>query len=132
MSDVETMIKLATKARSQAYSPYSNFSVGCCIKTKEDNLYAGCNIENASYGLTLCAEACAICNMISSGDKDITDVVILTESGKLCAPCGSCRQQLHEFSSPNTKVHLCVGTTVIETLSMDALLPLAFDAKMLR
>ncbi|MDQ2995289.1 MAG: cytidine deaminase, partial [Pseudomonadota bacterium] len=88
MSYRETMIERATAAMQFAYSPYSNFKVGACIRTDDDQYFTGCNIENISYGLTICAEACALSNLISTGDHHIAEVAITCSTIEICGPCG--------------------------------------------
>lgn len=126
---VENMISKAHQALSSAYAPYSKFTVASCICTDTNNLYTGVNVENGSYGLTLCAEACAICCMVASGEQHIQSMVILAGDNKLCSPCGACRQRIHEFSTQNTIIHLCNSTSIFQSLSLNELLPLAFDFK---
>jgi cytidine deaminase len=91
------VIKKALLARKNSYSPYSKYSVGSAIKTKDGKIFYGTNIENASYGMTICAERAAICSAVSRGEKDITHVVVATIDGK-GSPCGACRQVLNEFN----------------------------------
>lgn len=121
------MIEKAYSALNNAYAPYSKFTVASCICTDKNNLYTGINIENSSYGLTVCAEACAICHMIVAGEKTIKSMVILAGTNLLCPPCGACRQRIHEFSSPDTQIHLCNKDTILQSLTINELLPLAFD-----
>ena len=90
----------------RAYAPYSNFKVGCGIVTEDGQLYLGCNVENASYGLTLCAESGAISSMLADGGKCIDAVVIVSHADKPCTPCGACRQRLWEHGTAQTKVFL--------------------------
>ena len=121
------MIEQAVTVLPFAYAPYSKFSVASCICTDKNNLYTGVNVENSSYGLTVCAETSAICNMVTAGEQRIKSIVVLAGTNLLCSPCGACRQRIHEFSTPETQVHLCNATTVLHTFSIDELLPLAFD-----
>lgn len=123
------MIAEAYGALQFAYAPYSKFKVACCICTDTDNLYTGVNVENGSYGLTICAEGSAICKMISAGEQHIKSLVLLASSNLLCSPCGACRQRIHEFSDSNTIVHLCNKDSILHSLTIDKLLPLAFDFK---
>lgn len=90
----------------RAYAPYSNFKVGCGIVTESGQLYLGCNVENASYGLTLCAESGALSSMLAHGETRIAAVVIVAHADTLCTPCGACRQRLWEHAIPSTKVFL--------------------------
>lgn len=123
---IKTMIDKAVNALTHAYAPYSNFSVACCICTEDDILYTGVNVENASYGLTSCAEASAICQMVTSGHRSIKAMVILAGDNNLCPPCGGCRQRIYEFSNPETLIHLCNKELIQQTFTMDNLLPMAF------
>lgn len=95
----KTIIKLlaeARKARGFSYAPYSNFHVGAAVISKDGRIFRGCNIENASYGLTICAERVAIFNAISSGVRDIVAIALSCDDD--CTPCGACRQVIYEFS----------------------------------
>lgn len=123
----EKMIAKANSIITHAYAPYSKFNVAACIATEKGNLYAGVNVENSSYGLTACAEQSAICAMVSAGEQQIKSIVVLAGTNLLCSPCGSCRQKIYEFSSPQTMVHLCNSTNVLKSISISELLPFAFD-----
>lgn len=125
-SKIDLMIKNAVNALKNAYAPYSHFCVGACICSSSGNLYTGVNIENSSYGLTLCAESSAIAQMISAGEKIIDSIVILASSNQLCSPCGACRQRIFEFSTSQTQVLLCNHQHILERKSIDELLPLGF------
>lgn len=121
------MIKEAHQKLTHAYAPYSQFKVASCICTDKDNLYTGVNVENSSYSLSICAESAAICHMVLAGEQRIKSIVVLANNNLLCTPCGACRQRIHEFSTPETMIHLCNENTVFQSLSIDKLLPLAFD-----
>ena len=123
---VEQMLELARQALANAYAPYSRFRVGACVRAESDRLYAGCNVENAAYPITQCAEATAIGALVAAGDRRIVEVVILTEGKEPCAPCGRCRQQLAEFARPETRIHLCGPEGLRATTTLGELLPLAF------
>ena len=120
------MVELARRALANAYAPYSRFRVGACVRAESDRLYAGCNVENAAYPITQCAEATAIGALVAGGDRRILEVVILTEGTEPCAPCGRCRQQLAEFARPDARIHLCGPEGVRATTTLGELLPLAF------
>ena len=126
MNDLAPMLDLARGALANAHAPYSRFRVGACLRTASGRLHAGANVENASYGLTLCAESAAIAAMVTAGDREIVEVVILTEGAELCPPCGRCRQQLAEFASAQARVHLCGPDGVRLSTTLGELLPLAF------
>jgi len=123
---LEPMLELARRALEHAHAPYSGFRVGACLRASSGRLYAGCNVENASYPITQCAETTAIGTMVAAGDRDIMEVVVLTERDEPCAPCGRCRQQLAEFARPATRIHLCGPDGVRATTTLGELLPLAF------
>ncbi|MCA9133642.1 MAG: cytidine deaminase [Planctomycetales bacterium] len=95
VSDDRELIQAAVDAQQQAYAPYSNFMVGAAIRTPAGRLVVGCNVENVSYGLTVCAERCAVGNMVVGGEPGIAAMAIASVGG--VAPCGACRQVLWEF-----------------------------------
>ncbi|MEP0984992.1 cytidine deaminase [Ekhidna sp.] len=116
----------AKDAASKAYAPYSQFKVGCALLTKSGNVYTGCNVENASYGLTVCAERNAIANAINEeGEIEIDKIVVYTPTPTPTPPCGACRQVIHEFGNPEIK-SFCEGEKS-NTHKSNALLPYAFD-----
>ena len=100
--DLHKMLELAKSARMSAYAPYSKFLVGCCIYSKEKGYHVGCNVENAAYPMGQCAEATAIGNMILSGAKTITAVLVLTDLEAGGSACGGCLQKLSEFTDAET------------------------------
>lgn len=123
---LEPMLDLARRALANAHAPYSRFRIGACLRAGSGQLYAGCNVENASYPVTQCAEATAIGAMVAAGDRQITEVVIVTESAEACPPCGRCRQQLAEFAGADVRIHLCGPEGVRVTATLGELLPMAF------
>ena len=130
MTDLtQLMIKKACDALPHAYAPYSNYSVAACISTEEGRFFTGVNVENSSYGLTICAERSAIFQMVASGCCEIQHIVVLSGDNGLCAPCGACRQCIYEFTTPKTLVHLCNQQSVLKTMTPDELLPMAFRLK---
>lgn len=124
------LINLAIEAREKSHAPFSNFKVGAVVETSEGNLYTGCNIESASYGLTVCAERVAIWKAITDGKKDFKRVIVIADTHELTPPCGTCRQIIWEFcrDAPVTLANLHGKS---ETVQMSDLLPRAFDAKFL-
>ncbi len=96
--DINELINKAKNVREHSYSPYSRFKVGAALKTKNGMVFTGCNIENSSYGLSICAEREAIFKAISAGERDLDTIAIVTDSDKLTTPCGACRQVMWEFS----------------------------------
>lgn len=101
--DVLHLMDRAKKVFLHAYAPYSHFPVACAIETKDGDIFTGVNVENASYGLTICAETGAICDMINANQRHISSVLILTQN--LCTPCGACLQRIREFGDDHTAVH---------------------------
>lgn len=117
--------KAARQASEKAYAPYSKFRVGAAVLTGSGRVFAGCNVENASYGLCNCAERTAIFSAVAAGEKRIEAVVIYTPTDAPTAPCGACRQVINEFGPGAILVSVCKGGKRTET-TLDALLPGAF------
>lgn len=92
------LVKIASKARKKAYAPYSKFKVGAALEAENGKIYTGCNIENASYGITVCAERVALVKAVSEGVKKFKRIAVVASSKKPCPPCGICRQALYEFA----------------------------------
>lgn len=127
---LEELIEMAIEAREKSHAPFSNFKVGAVVETSDGELFTGCNIESASYGLTVCAERVAIWKAISEGKKNFKRVVVVADTNELTPPCGTCRQIIWEFcrDAPVTLANLHGKH---ETDMMSDLLPRAFDAKFL-
>jgi len=123
---IQTMLKMAKAAQAKAYAPYSNFPVGACIRSENDELFAGCNVENASYPVGHCAEVTAIGTMVANGQRIIKDMVIVGSAEGFCAPCGACRQVINEFSTDKTKIHLINEKGEQKIMTLQELLPEAF------
>jgi cytidine deaminase len=128
---IEELVEAAKKAHEQAYCPYSHFCVGAAVRTKSGKIYTGCNIESASYGLTVCAERVAVWKAVSEGEREFVRVSVVADTEELTPPCGVCRQIIWEFCGdiPITFSNL-KGKT--ETVQMSELLPRAFDTKFLK
>ena len=122
------LIDSAVKAMNSSYSPYSKFKVGAAVLTDHGKIYGGCNIENASYGLTVCAERIAIYKAVSDGHKRIKQIAIATETNGLIPPCGACLQVMSEFAEPFMDIFL-VGKHKKLKSSIDKLFPLRFSLK---
>lgn len=130
--EMKHLIDQAIEARKLAYTPYSNFHVGAAVLTKNKQVFRGCNIENASYGLTNCAERTAIFKAISEGEKEIEAIVVVGDTDGPISPCGACRQVMAEFCDENTKVILTnLKGEILET-SIKQLLPGSFSSKDLK
>lgn len=134
MKDSE-LIKEALEARKMAYTPYSHFNVGAALLTKEGRVYRGCNIENAAYTPSNCAERTAFFKAVSDGIMDFEAIAIVggpanAKSLSLCAPCGVCRQVMMEFCDPKTfKVILGTGESDFKVYTLEEILPLGFGPK---
>jgi cytidine deaminase len=129
MSAVEKLFEAARTAMKSAHAPYSKFPVGAAVLTDDGAIFSGCNIENASYPEGWCAETSAIAAMVMGGGKKIAEVAVIAEKMPLITPCGGCRQRLKEFGTPETRVHLCDASGVVETVTLGDLLPKAFGLK---
>ena len=127
----EDLFAAALAAMKHAHAPYSGFPVGAAIRTRNGTVYAGCNVENASFPEGTCAETTAIGHMIMGGENEIVEVAVVAEKKDLITPCGGCRQRLAEFGTPETRIHLCDGHGVRETVPLGDLLPKAFGQEAL-
>jgi len=122
----ENLIEEAKKARQMAYAPYSHFKVGAALLTKSGAIYTGCNVENASYGLTICAERTALFKAVSAGEREFTALAVVTDLEDPASPCGACRQTLSEFAYRMPVILANTNGKVVET-SLAELLPRAFS-----
>ena len=127
----QSLIEAAQSARQQAVAPFSGFPVGAAVRSESGKIYTGCNIESASYGLTVCAERVAIWKALSGGERHFTELAVVADTETLTPPCGTCRQIIWEFARGATIVFANL-TGVSETFQMAELLPRAFDARFLR
>lgn len=127
----EELVTAAKEARQNSYAPYSDFRVGAAIEMEDGEIYTGCNVESASYGLTVCAERVAIWKAISEGKHNVKNIAVVADTKELTPPCGVCRQIIWEFGGnvPVTLANLNGGR---ETVEMKDLLPRAFDTKFLK
>jgi cytidine deaminase len=117
------LIELARKARKKAYAPYSHYKVGAALLGKSGTVYTGCNVENASYGHTVCAERTAVLKAVSEGETEFAAIAVVTKNGG--SPCGACRQVLSEFA-PNLTIYIADKNGEYRTTSMKKLLPDSF------
>lgn len=125
----EKWIKVATEALDKAYVPYSHFPVGACLVTKAGKLYQGINIENASYGLSNCAERTAIFKAVSEGEREFKHLVVAGHTDNPISPCGACRQVMAEFFEPDMPVTLIGDDGVTKETTVEGLLPYSFTEK---
>lgn len=123
MTDQE-LVEVAKKYREYAYAPYSKFKVGAAVLTKEGRVYGGCNIENASYPVTNCAERTAIFKAVSEGEHEFAAIAIVADTPGPCAPCGMCRQAISEFRIERIIMANLKGD--MQAVSLEEILPFAF------
>ena len=119
----------AKKARKGAHAPYSHFQVGAGLVTKSKKIYRGCNVENASYGGTVCAERVAILKAVSEGDDEFTDIVVVTEAEVPAFPCALCLQMMAEFFRPETRIWIGDSKAIRSSHSFIELLPKPFGPR---
>lgn len=119
----------AKAAFNKAYAPYSNFHVGAAALTQDNNIVSGCNVENASYGLTVCAERNCIAQAVIQGEQSFKTLVIYTEEEKLTPPCGACRQVIVEFFEPQAIIMAVNHLDNSKAWTVEELLPNAFTPK---
>jgi len=129
--DIESLIETAKRAREQAVAPFSNFQVGAAVKTADGKVYTGCNVESASYGLTVCAERIAIWKALSEGERHFTDLAVVADTDTLTPPCGTCRQIIWEFAR-GARIVFANLEGKSEEFHIADLLPRAFDARFLK
>ena len=127
----EALIKVAALQRQRAHAPYSKYKVGAAIRSKRNKIHAGANIENASYGLTICAERTAVFAAINAGDREFDTVAIVIDDDRLPSPCGACRQVLAEFA-PTMRVILATTGGLRKATTLAELLPDPFLPENLR
>src|ERR1700724_3923446 len=130
MSEHDALIAAARVAREHAHAPFSNFRVGAAVRAKSGRIFAGCNIENATLGLTCCAERVAIFKAVSEGERGFEAIAVVTETDNLTPPCGACRQIIWEFCG-DVPVILANLKGKIEHESAGQLLPRPFDSSFL-
>lgn len=128
----ENLVSKAIEAKSLAYAPYSNFHVGAALLTENDKLYLGANIENASYGLTVCAERTAAFKAILEGERKFKAIAIAGDSEDYLPPCGACRQVLLELCGKNIDVHLVNNKNEIKSFKLNELIPFSFGDEHLK
>ena len=126
----DELVRLATEARERAYAPYSGFRVGAALLVADGRVYTGCNVENASYGLSMCAERTAVFKAVADGALAFTAVAVVADSAEPPSPCGACRQVLAEFG-PATRVIIANLRGARREATVEELLPVSFSAAQL-
>jgi cytidine deaminase len=130
VSEYEALITAATQSRENAHAAYSNFRVGAALRATSGRIFNGCNVENATYGLTICAERVAIFKAISEGERGFDAMAVVTDTDSLTPPCGACRQLIWEFCG-DIPVILANLKGKIEIIPMKDLFPKPFDSSSL-
>jgi len=125
--DPNKLLFVAKKAMERAYAPYSNYKVGAALVCDDGTVFKGCNIENASYGLTNCAERTAVFSAIAAGKRKFKAIAIAASGEATPFPCGACRQVLAEFCDPDFSIYVASDADTYETTTLDELLPHRFD-----
>lgn len=123
----ETLLDAAIQIREKAYVPYSNFQVGAAVRMKSGKIYTGCNIENAAYPSTCCAERVAIFKAISEGENEFVEMAVAADTKRPVPPCGTCRQVMSEFFKPEMTIHLTNLNHDVQTLTTEEILPFSFQ-----
>ena len=126
----DELIAAARKVRENAFAPYSKFRLGAALRGRSRKIFTGCNVENASYGLTVCAERVAVWKALSEGERDFSVIVVVADTETLTPPCGACRQILWEFCG-DIEIILANLRGKVETCRLSELFPRPFDAKFL-
>jgi len=127
VNENETLISAARQARENAHAPYSNFRVGAALRATSGRVFGGCNVENATYGLTVCAERIAIFKAISEGERGFDAISVVTDTDALTPPCGACRQLIWEFCG-DIPVIMANLKGRVEIMQMQNLFPRPFDS----
>jgi cytidine deaminase len=129
-STVEHLIAAARTATERAYAPYSSFPVGAAALAADGRVFTGCNVENASYGLTVCAERVAVWSAVAAGARVITAIAVVAPAGPGATPCGACRQVLNEFAPDDGDLWVIIARSDRpETIALSELLPRAFGPR---
>jgi cytidine deaminase len=132
-SQLETLFKAAVDVRKHSYSPYSGYKIGSAVRMADGKVYVGANIENASYGGTVCAERTAIWKALTEGSKGpIKEIMVVSDETDPWPPCGMCRQVIAEFATPKTKVWLANTKEVVKVFSFEEIFPESFNSEHLK
>ena len=127
----DKLYQAALKGRENSYSPYSNFAVGAAVLCG-DKIYTGCNVENGSYGLTICAERCAIWKAVSEGERKFDAICVVADTSAPVSPCGACRQVISELFPKNAPIYMTNLKGQVKESTIEELLPFAFSSEDLK
>jgi len=122
----KALMDMARGAMRLAYCPYSKYAVGAALLTRDGRVFTGCNVENASFGLTLCAERVAVVAAVAAGCRDFAALAVIASGAAVPYPCGACRQVMAEFGPSDLPVYLTDGEAVVRQYTLGELLPFAF------
>jgi cytidine deaminase len=123
-----TLLEKAQAALANSYAPYSKFRVGCAVEAESGKVYVGCNVENSSFGATVCAERVAIWSAVAAGERKLKRLALVNSSNESVAPCGLCRQVLSEFGDSTTEIEMAaVAAKTSKKLTLSEIFPYAFD-----
>ncbi len=126
----EELVAVAIAARQRSYSPYSQYAVGAALETERGRVFSGCNVENVSSGLTMCAERTAACSAVAEGERTWRALAVVTADGSM--PCGACRQVLAEFAEPELPVYVATPDGAYQTLTLGELYPHPFKSPLVQ
>lgn len=124
---IKRLLEKAKQAKENSYAPYSNFHVGAAVVGENDKIYYGSNVENSSYGLTICAERNAIFKMVNDGGREISAILVIGDTEEFLPPCGACRQVISEFSTERTIVYMCNKHGKYKKTTVEELIPFKFS-----
>jgi len=130
--DYDLLVKKAAEAKEKAYAPYSGFRVGAAVLTADGRIYTGCNVENSSFGATICAERTAVVKAVSDGKTEIAAIAVTSDSEQYTFPCGICRQVISEFVSDETKIICSNKNGQYKIYNLKDILPHAFTGEDLK
>lgn len=131
MRTIEELIELAQQARTHAHAPYSKFPVGAAVECRDGRIFTGCNVENSSYGLTICAEQVALTKAVSEGARGFVRLAVIADAHAPVPPCGACRQLIAELCDAETEIVTANVRGRSQTHTIGELLPTAFDQSFL-
>lgn len=129
---LDELFDAAMAAMKKAHAPYSKFPVGAALRTADGRIHSGCNIEVVSYPEGWCAETTALSHFVMAGGGEITDIAVVAARMDRITPCGGCRQRLAEFAGPETRLHLCDASGVVETVTFGDIFPRGFATEVLK
>lgn len=130
--DADVLMRRARESLERAYAPYSRFPVAAAVCDEQGRLFTGVNVENVSFGLSMCAERAAIFAAVAAGARRISAIAVASGAAEVLSPCGACRQVIAEFASGDTPVYCCAGTSEMRRWTVSQLLPSGFVATQLR